>query len=278
MAAAIPMIVTFAQGAAAAGSLAAGVGAVVGTMAGSLGGFLTMAGGMMAGLGTLTGDKSLTKFGSILTLTGGIGSLAAPSVFGASGSAAGAGGEAAQSASEAASASSVTEPVAQSVAPQAGIGKVAELNPLGQTHVAGLTPDPTNASLFERLGLTGGDQTMATLANQSASVAPGGGIMDKALAGQSVVSTNPLDPTMGGTTIAGYQMPTDPLAAGARSMTMKDVAAFLKENKELVSLGGNMLASMYGPQAEALDFQKSLYERRRRNLNNPVRLGIVPGG
>lgn len=46
----------------------------------------------------------------------------------------------------------------------------------------------------------------------------------------------------------------------------------VKQNKELYQVGGQMLQGMFGPEAEQMDWQKSLYERRRRNLNNPVRM------
>lgn len=46
----------------------------------------------------------------------------------------------------------------------------------------------------------------------------------------------------------------------------------VKNNKELYQIGGQMLQGMFGPEAEQMDWQKSLYERRRRNLNNPVRM------
>lgn len=279
MAAAIPMVITFVQGAAAAGSLAAGVGAVMGAMAGSLGGFLTMAGGMMAGIGTLAGDKDLTKFGSVLTLAGGIGNLAAPSLFGKTGAAASAGAEAAQSTSEAAS--SVAEPAAQSANSSAALGKVSELNPLGQAApaIGPGAPNPAGMGEFNMPDLDAGGSLWQRAVNPTV----GNPLGEMSLG-------NPLGATAGdlasaastsNTLAAGYNMPalaTDPLQQAASSLTMQDVTNFLKNNKELVNLGGNALASMFGPQAEAIDFQKSLYERRRRNLNSPVRLGIVPGG
>jgi hypothetical protein len=102
---------------------------------------------------------------------------------------------------------------------------------------------------------------------------------------------------------AAMQMATpvglDPVAQAGSSMTSNDLTSYLngawdktkaalngagqfvKDNKELVNLGGSMLQSMYGPQAEQMDFQKSLLQRRLANLNSPIRLGprpITPGG
>lgn len=304
MAATLPLLATFAEGAAAvaAGSglgatIAGGIGAVTGAMAGSLGGFLTMGGGMLAGIGALTKDADLMKFGSILTLAGGIGNLAAPSIFGKAGGAAAAGGEAASSAAEASSAGvgPVAESASTGVGTQAGIGNIAKLEPLGSTQIPGMTPAPASPSLFERMGVNGGQSAAAPVPTGVAQ-APGDSLWSKALGGQSLVQTNPMDPTMGGATVPGYQMPADPLAQFASTTTsgdlnsalkaasdkissiVKGVPGFIKDNKEAISLAGNALATMYGPQAEALDWQKSLYERRRRNLNQPVRLGIVPPG
>ena len=69
---------------AAAGSVGAGMAAVGGTMAGfaaaSLGTQLIagamIAGGVMTGLGAVTGNKKLQKWGGVLSLAGGIGGLA----------------------------------------------------------------------------------------------------------------------------------------------------------------------------------------------------------
>lgn len=79
----------------------------------------------------------------------------------------------------------------------------------------------------------------------------------------------------------------DPLAAKTGKMTVPEILKkiagggdvnsipeWIKQNKELVQLGGNMLYGMYGPQAEQLDWQKSIMSRRLANLNSPVRLGI----
>ena len=50
------------------------------------------------------------------------------------------------------------------------------------------------------------------------------------------------------------------------------VGKFIADNPSLVKIGGEMLTSMYGPQAEQFDLQKSLIERAQRNLNTPIPL------
>lgn len=67
--------------------------------------------------------------------------------------------------------------------------------------------------------------------------------------------------------------------ASKAGSAISGVGQFLKDNKELVSMGGTALASMYGPEAEKADllksqdaFNRSIYNRRMANLNSPVSL------
>ncbi len=53
------------------------------------------------------------------------------------------------------------------------------------------------------------------------------------------------------------------------------VANFVKDNPALVKVGGDALNSMFGTQAEALDWQKSIYNKNRANLNAPVALSYM---
>lgn len=80
--------------------------------------------------------------------------------------------------------------------------------------------------------------------------------------------------------------PLDKIVNGARQFGGNDLQAwfqraqgaagsvgdFIKNNPALVKVGGDMLGAMYGPQAERLDMEKSMYERARRNLNSPIAL------
>lgn len=47
---------------------------------------------------------------------------------------------------------------------------------------------------------------------------------------------------------------------------------WVERNPNVALVGGKMLASALGPDAEAIDLQRSIYERRRANLNRPVAL------
>jgi hypothetical protein len=53
---------------------------------------------------------------------------------------------------------------------------------------------------------------------------------------------------------------------------MKAVNDVIKDNKELIQLGGQMLGAAYGPQAEQIDLQKSIWNSQQKNLNTPVKL------
>lgn len=78
----------------AAGSVAAGAAAVGGTVAGFMGATLgtqliagaMIGGGVLAGLGTITGNKKLQKWGGILSIAGGVAGLASGAWSSAAGS------------------------------------------------------------------------------------------------------------------------------------------------------------------------------------------------
>jgi hypothetical protein len=214
MPAAIPLITTFIGGA-AAGGLTAGF-AAVGTLATSgVAGFLSVAGGVLSGIGALTGKKDLMKIGGLMALGGGLMSA----LGGASSAAAGAVEEAGALGSGGGASAATTE-----------LGKLGDIG--------------------RGIDATGGLET-AVDAYSPASVLSG---------------TNPygIDPMMeSAATKAG---PTD---------WLNKVGSHVKQNKELYSLGGGMLNSMFGPEAEALDYRREQDERRRRNMNSPVRLGML---
>jgi hypothetical protein len=66
-------------------------------------------------------------------------------------------------------------------------------------------------------------------------------------------------------------------AAQKTGSALQGVGKFVADNKELVKMGGEALGAMYGPEAEQMDFRKSIYNRQIANLNNPVRLGTTGG-
>lgn len=51
-----------------------------------------------------------------------------------------------------------------------------------------------------------------------------------------------------------------------------EIGQWVERNPNVALVGGKMLAGALGPDAEAVDLQRSIYERRRANLNAPVAL------
>ena len=276
MAAAIPVIASFM----AAGEAIAVAGSLGSALLGSVSGFLSVAGAALTGIGALTGKKDLLKLGGFMALGGGLANMsglsgaaegAASSAWDASGSAAGSdaaqlGKYAQQPATAAADTAAATATAPMSAATEAMYQP--SLSELAQKYGQ---PDAAQESGY----LSPGDADQA-LAQKS--------LQQRALEsrGAPVQPMAPVDPN---------NPATGALDVGAKGMTMEQLNAYLKnswdktgqalgslgnvvrDNKELAYIGGNMISSMYGPQAEALDWNKSLMARRTRNLNNPVRLG-----
>jgi hypothetical protein len=185
----------------------------------SVTGFLSVAGAALTGIGALTGKKDLMKIGGLMSLGGGIASLAAG---GAGGAAAGAGEGAVPS---------ILEESAQAY----GSGSPA-LGQLGQTGQ-----------------FAGGGDAASSVMDQS--TAEFGGPLDSPSVGSP--------PTTGG-------------APGGVADYVERFGQHVRRNKEMYALGGSMLNSMFGPEAEQMDFMREREDRRRRNLNSQSQLGMLP--
>ena len=281
MAAAIPVIASFM----AAGEAIAVAGSLGGALLGSVSGFLTVASAALTGIGALTGRKDLLKLGGFMALGGGIANMAGL----------GAAEGVAAAAQEAANASWSAGGAAE-VAGGAGVQATSPIAGAAAADTAATATGPMSAATEAMY-----QPSLSELAQKygQPDAAQGSGYMnpadaDQALAqkslqqralesrGAPVQATAPLDPLTAG---------ADRVAQGAQGMTSNQLNSYLqsawdktgqalgnigkvvKDNKELAMIGGNVLSSMYGPQAEALDWNKSLMARRTRNLNNPVRLG-----
>lgn len=275
MAAAIPVIASFM----AAGEAIAVAGSLGGALLGSVSGFLTVASAALTGIGALTGRKDLLKLGGFMALGGGIANMAglgaaegvaASSAWDAAGSAAGSDaaqfGKYAQPTTAAADTAAATATAPMSAATEAMYQP--SLSELAQKYGQ---PDAAQGSGY--MNPADADQALAQKSLQQRALES---------RGAPVQATAPLDPLTAG---------ADRVAQGAQGMTSNQLNSYLqsawdktgqalgnigkvvKDNKELAMIGGNVLSSMYGPQAEALDWNKSLMARRTRNLNNPVRLG-----
>jgi len=246
MAAALPVITAFGT-VAQAGSLAAAMATV--------NGFLTVAGGVLAGIGVLTNDKDLSKLGGIL----GLGGAAAGSL-----------GFGAQAAAETADVASAGLQGLDSAA-----GEVAGISSAGASGLAGGEAASTG-SLFEQAASRAGQAAPAGLAEatSAATQAP-------SLGG---VTLDPLQEAAQAQTQESLQSTLKSINEKARAAStslgdaINPIGQHIRNNKELYQLGGGILQGMYGPQAEQLDWEKSLIGRRLRNLNQQVQLGTTRGG
>lgn len=242
---------------------------------GTFGGFLSVAGGVLAGVGAITGSKDLQKIGGLLTL----GSAAANAMSSAGELAANAAGDGAASSIEAADAMRAAE---HGIANVTSATQAPTLGTLGEaaTSQPFMTPD---ALQTEALGAAQGGGTQS-LMQRAGQVAQQGGAAQAQTIGQQLTGVGQQAAALDPVAQAGASMDSNTMqsilgSAWDKTKTIAGgVGKFVKDNKELVQLGGGMLQGMYGPEAEQMDWQKSILARRLRNLNNPIRLTATAGG
>lgn len=238
----------------------------------TFGGFLSVAGGVLAGVGALTGSKDLQKIGGFMAL----GSAAVNAV-----GAAGAAGEGAASSIEAADAMRAAEHgtlanvTSATQAPTLGtLGEAATAQPF-------MTPDGLQTEALGATSQAGGSQS---LMQRASAVAEQGGRAAAPSIGQQLTGMAPPAAALDPVAQAGAGMDSSTMqsilgSAWDKTKTLAGgVGKFVKDNKELVQLGGGMLQGMYGPEAEQMDWKKSIMARRLRNLNSPIRLTATAGG
>lgn len=296
MAVAIPVIASFA----AAGSAVAAAGTLAAAM-GTIGGFLTIAGAALTGIGALTGEKDLMKIGGLMSLGGGLAGMAGAGA----GSAAGAGVEAGAE-------SGIDAATSDAWASGAGKGMDTVANAGGEV----ATEAVSNAGADQAMQLAneagGKGVTYAEALNTADAAAPAtvdagqssiwdraGDASQQAKLMEANVTTLPSDIGQGGVSTGSsvaQQVPTDAVSAGGQKLSGNAVDSLLQKakdkfgnlsldsigqaaqkNKDLFSMGGQVLNSMYGADAQALDMQKSIMNRRLKNLNNPVALSLKGG-
>ena len=261
MAVVIPLV-------AAAFSASAGLAAVAAAtgLAGMVAGYAMVAGAVLTGVGALTGKKDLMKAGSILSLAGGIGNIMAGSAAAAgSGAGAGAGTSAATAAGEAASAGTVES--LYSASNLAGAGSLGDAATAAANAAGGASPlGSFYGSAAEAAG------TAADAFGAGANLAPA------ANAWGAGITASPVQQAASGLTssdVGGFLQ----RAASKVGDGLKEVGPWVRDNKELVRLGSDVIGGMYGPEAEAndmrreqMDYQKGLMDRAYRNVNSPVKL------
>lgn len=227
--------------AAAAFTATAGMAAVAtATTLGVLSGYAMVAGAVLTGVGALTGKKDLMKAGSILSLAGGVGSIA---------------NSASMASSQAAAASQ-----------SSALGGGGPLGTAGAEGMAGeaLGQAAPQLSIGAPTGLI--SDAAGSAMQQAGSL--GSSFGGRSLLDQAASSLNMSD-------ITDFVTRTGQKAGQAA----KGVGEFIKNNKELVNVAGGALDSMYGSDAELIDlnkrkfgYEKSLIDRAQTNLNNPVKL------
>ena len=283
MAFVIPIAASFAAASAASVTIGAAL-----TGAAGFATFATVAGGFMASAGMLTGNKTLTKIGSVMSLVGGVSSLASSMASGSSSAAGSAAGEAASSAVGEAAAGSATDALTNELANTA-VGEAAgsfSADAAGQLGtqslgsfsdaVAGGAAQGSGAALtLDPSGLGGGGNLMEL------AKAGGGsdyGLMQRGLESASVATDYAQDQALGKIAEAGAQFKDQSALQSMLdklSSAGKWVKDGVKENKELALVGGQMLAGgmQSYQQGQQFDEQMNLLEARRRRLNQPVALG-----
>lgn len=292
MAVAIPIIAAFASGA---------VGAVVAGTA-TFGAYLTVAGAALSTLGAVTGKKDVTRVGALLSLGGGLAnafggtSAAAEGVASEASSAwdaadSAAGSDAAQFGKYAQPAATPGIETAMEEAARAGAGEMAS-SAAGFDYPDAFSQAGSGDSIFSRAGVA--DRT-AALESQVPGAMPGAS--DPLAEGAKSLTRNDLEaltlktqreaamPALqlgnmgspGGAPLAQVS-PVQAPGSGGLSLFeqakqgINSLGANVRQNKELYQLAGSMLQSMYGPQAEQADMERSIMARRLRNLNSPVAL------
>lgn len=285
MAAAIPLVVTFAQ--------AGGVAGMMSMATASVAGFLQVGGAVLGAVGALTGKKDLQKFGALMSLGAGLTNLATNAASGASSAADAAG-------------SAATEGLKNGV--QAGVDSASAsvagdwANSAIEAASQGSALAPQGGSLFESALQTAGTGAgdMATglagsggLGSDPFGIASGsnGGIVGRLMQqgpGQTQGLGSSLAQPAGNTST---QTAESVLAREGSKLTLDDVLKtvgdgikktpeWIRKNPELSKFGFSILEGIYGPDAMAAEEQKRQMDRRLRNINTPIRLtmGGLQGG
>lgn len=285
MAVIVPAVVSFFAAGGAAGIAAAGAAVAAGTAGlAAYATLATVAGGFLSTIGGLTKNQKLAKFGGYLSLAGGIGQVANSLMGGASSSLV---SEAAKESAEGLSGTALGEAAGEGAAEalSKGIpvgeigGEVAKnaasaggsaLGPPGEMLASGGGEVAGQALTMDAIQQQPSIMEQARLARQPA-LDMGFGNTGLTAPGATVPVSSPLAGYASEIKDAGHLQSLLDRAGQAAG----NVGQFVKDNKELVTIGGDLLKGgmgAYARQAE-WDDQMSLMDARRRRLNQPIRLG-----
>jgi len=254
---------------AAVGSVGAGMAAVGGTMAGfaaaGLGTQLVagamIAGGVMTGLGVLTGSKKLQKWGGVLSLAGGIGGLA--------------------SGAWSSTASSVAEGAARESFRAAELGAQSAADALGGA--AGSIADSAGGLLQANLGISDIGVGAAGAGTSSVPMTPG--INGAAPSMPTVTAPSVSMPSGVNLGSQGGVMQTMTKGAGAAAGDggmLSSAMSWAEKNPKLTQAGAGLLTaglSAYGQQEalkEQMRMQDEQQARARKRLSDSVQGVNVP--
>lgn len=242
--------------AAGAFSISAGVGAGLATLTG----FLQAAGGALTVLGALTKKKDLLKVGAVMSLGGaGLNAL-------------GAGAEAAST--------GVAEAGMQGANEVAKAGPLEGLSSMGEAAAPDLSlssaASPAGDTLNMGDALTAGSELQRPSLMQTAMQRPPTFDMQQAMDPLQEVGSRYTADSLNQTLKTGQNKVNQMF--GGLGDKVDAVGSHLQKNRYLYQMGGSALESMLGPEAERMDWEKSLLARRLKNLNSPVQMSLRSRG
>lgn len=262
MAFVVPAVISFV----AAGGTAAAVGAAL-TGAAGFATFATVAGGFIASAGMLTKNKTLTKIGSIMSLAGGLTNLASAAM---------------DKIGEAAVTSAADDALAASAADKVAKDAVTE------SLVSEMAGQPVGSLGAEAVQQAGGVQPLALSGHEAAATGMPQNLMEQARALQMPTATESVgaaaQPGVSQALVDAGQQIKDSgsltkIMDGAKQAA-GGVGKFLKDNKELALIGGQVLSGgmQAAERANEFDQQMNLMDQRRKRLNQVVQLGTPSVG
>lgn len=255
----------------------------------TFGGVMAVAGGMAAGLGVISGDKDFQRLGSLLSAAGGLAN-AAQGLAGGAGGASDAYGIADGSMDAAESAKLVRQgaDAAQVGSTVGDVGNIAQAGAdLGYTDYAGAMTDVAapqgsiaQSSQDVAASLTGGTGTQSL--TDAFKTAPTAGVDAQGLAATATPAQDALAEAASSMTKNDITAMLDRGSQQAKSLfgqafdtagkTLNGAGQWMQKNPVASNMLFKAVEGMYGPESEALDYNRSLMERARRNANSPVRM------
>lgn len=219
---------------AAVGSIAAGAAAIgtATTLLGTIAAGAMMVGGALSLAGTVSGNEKLSKWGGIISAVGGVGAIANGIATSVGSQLAGEGAGLAAETGAATAGEATVSDVAQQAAASAG----------GTGEVASSMIDPSAAALAGEGGTTTGLLNEAAGSGLASEAASAGGLAADAGTASGFGGAGS-DLAVGGLGAEGLGTvgSAGAGAGGASSSPLSNISSWIKNNKELVDVGGGFL-------------------------------------